>query len=697
VLRALAGPGRPQLGRAAIGRRLGVDRGGERALGTLLEALVREGRIERVGRRYRLPRADGLVEGRLRDDASVVEEGGAVWRVPDSGGAEPGDRVLLQPSDPTRQRGDILDVLGGERTAWVGIFRDRGAGGVVTPYRDEPGADWRIPVARRDRAGALDGAVVVVERRRVVEVLGPPGMPEADFRAVVWRRRLPVAFPRSVQAAADAIPGALDPAEVARRIDLRSQPFVTIDPETARDHDDAVCVAEAPGGGARLWVAIADVSHFVAERDHDDAVCVAEAPGGGARLWVAIADVSHFVAEGSPIDVEALRRGNSVYFPDRAIPMLPERLSGDLCSLRPDAERLALVVELEFDATGAVKHRAFYPAVVRSRARLTYAEAAAAMETGESEQLRLLARLTERLTQRRFDAGSLDFDLPSAEIVLGDDAHPVDIVEAPRTRAHRAIEESMLAANRAVAEALAAAGVPAVFRNHEPPTPEDADALGDVLAAFGLPPDFGEALRRVAGRPEERLVHGIALRSMRQARYEAECRGHYALAFRHYVHFTSPIRRYADLVVHRALKVLLDGRGADASRERMPAMAARVSWRERVAVEAEREMIDLKKCVFMARRVGLQFDGTVSGVAPHGLYVTLDDWFVDGLVHVSKLPGYFEVDDRRFALTSRSGERFRLGDRMRVRVDAVDGVAGHINFSLVHRIASSRSISSSLL
>jgi ribonuclease R len=665
VLRALAGPGRPQLGRAAIGRRLGVDRGGERALGTLLEALVREGRIERVGRRYRLPRADGLVEGRLRDDASVVEEGGAVWRVPDSGGAEPGDRVLLQPSDPTRQRGDILDVLGGERTAWVGIFRDRGAGGVVTPYRDEPGADWRIPVARRDRAGAVDGAVVVVERRRVVEVLGPPGMPEADFRAVVWRRRLPVAFPRSVQAAADAIPGALDPAEVARRIDLRSQPFVTIDPETARDHDDAVCVAEAPGGGARLWVAIADVSHFV--------------------------------AEGSPVDVEALRRGNSVYFPDRAIPMLPERLSGDLCSLRPEAERLALVVELAFDAAGAVQHRAFYPAVVRSRARLTYAEAAAAMETGACEQLRLLERLTQRLTQRRFDAGSLDFDLPSAEIVLGDDAHPVDIVEEPRTPAHRAIEESMLAANRAVAEALAAAGVPAVFRNHEPPAPEDADALGDVLVAFGLPPDFGEALRCVAGRPEERLVHGIALRSMRQARYEADCRGHFALAFRHYVHFTSPIRRYADLVVHRALKALLDGRGADACRDRMRAVAARVSWRERVAVEAEREMIDLKKCVFMAQRVGRNFDGTVSGVAPHGLYVTLDDWFVDGLVHVSKLPGYFEVDDRRFALTSRSGERFRLGDRLRVRVDAVDGVAGHINFSLVHRIASSRSISSSLL
>jgi ribonuclease R len=218
-----------------------------------------------------------------------------------------------------------------------------------------------------------------------------------------------------------------------------------------------------------------------------------------------------------------------------------------------------------------------------------------------------------------------------------------------------------------------------------------------VLTAFGLPPDFGEALRRVAGRPEERLVHGIALRSMRQARYEAECRGHYALAFRHYVHFTSPIRRYADLAVHRALKRLLDGRVADADRERMPATAARVSWRERVAVAAEREMVDLKKCAFMAGRVGLHFDGTVSGVAPHGLYVTLDDWFVDGLVHVSKLPGYFEVDDRRFALTSRSGERFRLGDRLRVRVDAVDGVAGHINFSLAHRIASSRSISSSLL
>ena len=681
MLRALGGPGRPLRSRAAILRRLGTtgrDGGAERALGRLLEALAREGRIEAVGPRYRVPRRDGLVEGRYRDDGaggSVVEEGGVVWRVSDSAGARPGDRVLLQPADPSRRRGEVLDVLGGPRESRVGIFHARGGVGAVTPYRDD--SEWRLAVARRDRGGASDGDVVVLVDRRVVEVLGPPGSPEADFRAVAWRHRLPRAFPEVVRAAADAIAEGLDPAEVARRVDLRDRPFVTIDPETARDHDDAVSVAEAPGGGVRLWVAIADVSHFV--------------------------------AEGSAIDVEALRRGNSVYFPDRAIPMLPERLSGDLCSLRPGAERLALVVELEFDAKAAVRHRAFYPAVVRSRARLTYAEAAGIMagRAADGEPLRLLGRLTERLTQRRFAAGSIDFDLPSAEIVLGDDAHPVDIVEAPRTPAHRAIEEAMLAANRAVAEALAAAGAPAVYRNHEPPAPADAEALCDVLATFGLiragrhgvptPAEIAGALQRVAGRPEERLVHRIALRSMRQARYEAECRGHFALAFRHYLHFTSPIRRYADLVVHRALKALLDGRGSEARQERMRAVAARVSWRERVAQDAEREIIDLKKCVFMAPRVGRQFDGTVSSVAPHGLYVTLDDWFVDGLVHVSKLPGYFEVDARRFALTSRSGERFRLGDRLRVLVDSADCVTGHIDFSLVQRAPSSRSISSSLL
>ncbi len=607
----------------------------------------------------------------------MVEDTGEVWRVSTPAGARRGDRVLLVPSDRSRRRGEVLGVVEGSRETWVGIYRGRGRRGAVTPYRDE--GDWRISVDPRDRAGAREGDVVVVvpgrDRRRggrVVEVLGPPGSPEADCRAVIWRHRLPTAFPDEVLAAADAIPEELDPQEIARRVDLRDRLFVTIDPATARDHDDAVCVEVAPEGGARLWVAIADVSHYV--------------------------------AAGSPIDVEALQRGNSIYFLDRVIPMLPERLSGDLCSLRPGRDRLVLVVELELDRAGVVARRGFYPAVIRSRARLAYDVAARAMEgatTGRevideiAESLRLLGGISRRLTDRRVTAGSLDFELPSAEFVLGDDGRAVDIREAERSIANRAIEESMLAANRAVAEALETAGVPAIYRNHEPPGPDENDALGELLSAFGLlgrhwrhgealsPVEIAAALRRIEGHPAERLVHGTALRSMRRAGYEAHSRGHFALAFPHYLHFTSPIRRYADLVVHRALKVLLSGRKGEAGPASMATVAARISWRERLATEAEREVADLAKCAFMAPQVGREFDGSISGVARHGLYVTLDDWFVDGLVHVSTLPGRFAFDEKRFTLAAKgSGVRFRLGDRLRIRVDAVDLVAAHIDFSI---------------
>jgi ribonuclease R len=701
VLRALAGRGRPLLSGSAILRELGLGREARGALRPVLQTLIREGGVERVGGRYRLPRGDGLVEGIFapsprpgEEKGTVTEEGGASWRVPGSAGARPGDRVLLQPlGDPSRRRGEILQVLEGARETWVGILRRRGGAGVVTPYRDD--ARWRMLVTGRALGEAGDGDVVVAvagrdrarrgapgrnpeTRGRVLEVLGPPGTPEADFRAVVWRRRLPVEFPAEALAQAAALPEGLDPGELARRVDLRGYPFLSIDPATARDCDDAICVAEA-------------------ER-------------GAERLWVAIADVSHYVAEGSPIDVDALRRGNSVYFPERAIPMLPERLSGNLCALRPGVDRLAMVAELEIDRSGQVARRGFYPAVVRSRASLDYDTAARVMEgsaaPGECEdeverQLRLLARVSQRLTERRFAAGSIDFDLPSAEIVLGDNRRPVDIVEAPRTVAHRAIEETMLAANRAVAEVLEASGSPALYRNHEPPAPGDARALEELLAALGLftrrrgtsiaPRDIARAVQEAAGRPEQRLVNQVALRSMRQARYQADNRGHFALAFPHYTHFTSPIRRYADLVVHRALKALIDGRSGaerDPRRlERMRSVAGRVSWRERVAMEAEREMIDLKKCAFMAPRVGEEFDGTVTGVARQGLYVTLDDYFVDGLVHVSTLLGYFELQERAFALVaSGSGERFRLGDRLRVRVDSVDRVQAHIDFSITHRL-----------
>jgi ribonuclease R len=631
-----------------------------------------------------------------------------VWQVADADEAQAGDRVLLRPiGDPGRRRGEILDVLVGRRTTWVGIFRRRGNGGLVTPYRDD--AEWLVDVARGDVGGARDGDVVVVRpaRRRagrgrsgaagpraarapvpraegdVVEVLGPPGHPEADFRTVAWRRRLPLDFPAEVIAAAEALDRELPAAEISRRVDLRDRPFVTIDPATARDHDDALCV-EAAGEGR-------------------------------FRLWVAIADVAHFVAEGSTIDREALRRGNSIYFPDRAIPMLPERLSGDLCSLRPGVDRLVIAVELGVAAGGEVLRRNFYPAVIRSRARLVYGDVAPVMEgAGDgaldpeiAEQLRGLARVTAALRRRRLAAGSIDLDLPAPVIVFGWNGRPIDVVASSRTLAHRAVEDAMLAANRAVAEVIAADRRPAVYRNHEPPLPQDVERLRDLFESFGLeagtlaagarpPPRWiAEALKQVTGRPEERLVHQVVLRSMTQARYGAVRRGHFALAFQHYTHFTSPIRRYADLVVHRALTSILEERRPPARAARaelarrgewMERVAGRTSWRERVAMEAEREVADLQKCAFMRGHVGEVFAATATGAAPFGLWLTLDDHFVEGLVHVSTLPEFVDFDERHRAFEARrSGERFALGDRFDVQVESVDQIQARIDFRILAR------------
>ena len=393
---------------------------------------------------------------------------------------------------------------------------------MVTPYRDD--VEWELRVPRGAWLDARFGDVVVAlvssERRqpkrgrvrgpkgrralaplaRVVEVLGPPGTPEADFRAIAWRHRLPREFPEDALAEAAAPADSLDPAEIARRLDLRRLPFVTIDPATARDHDDAVCVetpeAAASGSGWR------------------SPTSRTSCPKGGA------------------LDSEARRRGNSVYFPDRAIPMLPERLSGELCSLRPGVDRLALAVELTLDARGALQGARFHEAVIRSRARLVYEDAARVMEGEASadvpggevtEQLQRLAVLALRLSKRRFAAGAIDFDLPSAEIVLGDEGHPTDIVEAPRTLAHRAIEEAMLLANRAVAEQLVAAEVPALYRVHEAPTPT---ALGGAARAARSVRTARPAARRAVrlardrrgraarcgpSRGEARPLHGAAL------------------------------------------------------------------------------------------------------------------------------------------------------------------------------------------
>jgi ribonuclease R len=450
-----AGGGRPWPLRRLTAR-LGLRSGSpaSKALRRLLRELEDQGLVERFDGQVQLLRSDGLVEGELQRGGFVVDAAGREWRVADEGSARRGDRVLLWPDAdqaPGAAVGEIVHVLSPEADRWVGRLRVEAGRSEVEPYgRAGPPS---LRVARDDRGGAADGEMVeaVAVRRgrsrqpwaRVVRALGRPGSPDADFAALVWRHRLPVEFPPdALREAGQATRRAERGGE---RRDLTELPFVTIDPATARDHDDAVCV-ETAGEGV-------------------------------LRLWVAIADVAHFVREGGPIDREALQRGNSVYLPDRALPMLPEALSSGACSLVPDVDRLVLAVELVIGRDGAVRDRAFHRARIRSRARLAYEDAAAVME-GDPQApvarelhapLRRLAEVSEWLRRQRRAAGTIDLELPEALITLDENGWPVASGRAPRTVAHRAIEEAMLAANRAVAGLLEGRGVVAVHRVHEPP------------------------------------------------------------------------------------------------------------------------------------------------------------------------------------------------------------------------------------
>jgi ribonuclease R len=514
----------------------------------------------------------------------------------------------------------------------------------------------------REATGLRPGEIVSVRfeprgRVRVGRRLGRVGDPELDFLGLCDAHALPRGFPAACQREIEALAP-----EPGPRLDLRELPFVTIDPLRARDHDDAV---------------------------------FAERRASGFALWVAIADVAEFVPAGSALDREARKRGNSVYLPDRVVPMLPERLSGDLCSLRPGAERLALAVELAIDPDGALRRLRVAPCRIRSQAKLAYEEAAAVMEGAASRgaeldaSLRALAELARLLRERRVAAGSLDFELSEPEPVLDGRGRVSAIGLAARGVAHRAIEEAMLAANRAIAELLVEARWPTLHRVHEPPDPAALAELEPVLASLGLwpgrmrrapgPDDLADLVEAARERADGGVVHGLIVRSLRQARYAEHPLGHFALGFEHYLHFTSPIRRYADLVVQRAVKAQLAG--ARPARAPLSDLAEHLSRRERDAAQAEYQALDWKRAALLLPRVGQSFEGRVSAIAPPGLFVTLEAVRGDGLVPAESLPRRARLDLRRAELTL-GRERIRLGDRVAVRLAGVDPARGRFRLAL---------------
>jgi len=558
----------------------------------------------------------------------------------------------------------IVGVLERTREGWCAIPR----GGLLPPFRivgdtsPRPSDAGRIGLVRVTAAPA-PGRWPAGELERV---LGQPDDLEVQVLTVALEYGLAVDFPADVADEAERLPTDPSPVDFEGRRDLRALPFVTIDGETARDFDDAVHVERA---------------------------------GTGWRAWVAIADVAHYVRPGSALDREAARRGTSVYFPDRALPMLPERLSAELCSLRPGRLRLAIVVEMTFDARGRRTDASVHRGVIASTARLTYTHVAAVLagepgpERAAFETLRSLMRV---LLRRRTAGGALDLDLPEAVIDLSAEGRAVGVRLLDRTDAHRVIEELMLEANQAVAAFLERHEVPFPYRIHEPPLPADVAALDASLAPFGFglgrhheiqPKVVQGLLRELAGHPLARVLTRLVLRSLRQARYHTTNAGHFGLAFRSYCHFTSPIRRYPDLLVHRQVGRVLEGEVERARREseRLEGASLASSTAERVAMEAERAMIDLKKAEFIQARVGEPFSGTIVAVVRFGFFVELDPWPIEGLVKVDTLTDdhYRFLEAEGVLVGVRRRRRFRLGDRVAVAVTAVSLGRREIDLALV--------------
>lgn len=662
-----------------------------------LEQLEADGVLYRVQRqRYAAPERINLLVGRIQ-----TTRGGAGFLVPEDRSPDvyipvqalntalDGDRVVVRVESRQRgerPRGRVIRVLERSRTTVVGVFHGvkpgrggrRSSHGFVVP--EDRKLPWDVFIARGG-GGAVEGDVVVVritdwgsEHRgpagEIEEVLGRYGSPGVDVLAIVRGHELATDFPSDVEAAAEALRArGVTEADMASREDLRDLLVFTIDPADAKDHDDALSI---------------------------------EAIEGGWRVGVHIADVSHYVTEGGPIDAEALRRGTSVYLVDRVIPMLPHALSTDICSLVPDADRLTLSLFMDVGPDGAVRAHRLVRAVIRSRHRVAYEDAQAVIDgrggidRDTDAALRQLNEVALLLRRLRVERGSLDFDLPETRVVLDLSGEPTDIQRITRLDAHRLVEDFMLLANETVARRASQAGLPFLFRIHEAPDTTRMEQLRDFVATFGhrltgrggapTPKDLQRLLRSAEGRPEEALVSTVVLRSMKQARYSEQNLGHYGLATRMYTHFTSPIRRYPDLVVHRiAAAVFIGGRNAWLDSERIADIARTSSERERLAVAAERDSKDLKKVQFMARHVGDDFDGTISSVTAFGFFVLLDDFFVEGLVHVSSLDDdyYLFVEEQYAIIGERTRRRFRTGDRLRVKVAAADIEQRRIDFLLL--------------
>ena len=617
-----------------------------------------------------------------------------------------GDRAMARMSGLDRKgrpEGKIVEVL--ERTNKSLVGRVVRGQGVTIVAAEDKRINQDILIPYHLDMGAKVGQVVIVEiteqpsanahpMGKVVQILGNYADSGMEIEIALRKHKLPHQFSPAALHQAEAIPKLVQPNDYKGRIDLRELPLITIDGETARDFDDAV------------------FAEPILSPSPQPSPASGRASIQGWRLVVAIADVSFYVKPDDALDKDALERGNSIYFPRRVIPMLPEALSNGLCSLNPDVERLCMVCDMVVSADGKVQKYKFYPSVMLSKARMTYTKVAEMLENPHGETAKeyahimlhvqnLYALFKAMLIQRQ-KRGAIEFETAETMMIFNDQGKIDSIVPTTRNEAHRIIEECMLAANVCAADYLHANKHAALYRIHEGPTPEKLELLRTFMAEFGFgvgggdkphAKDYAKLMEQIKQRPDEQLLQTVLLRSMQQAVYSPDNVGHFGLAYEAYAHFTSPIRRYPDLLIHRAIKAVLNGETYKA--KDWNNLGAHCSMTERRADDASRDVTNWLKCFYMQDKIGEVFEGTVAGVTAFGVFVALDGVYVEGLLHVTELGNdYFHYDKARHEMIGeRTNARYRLGDRLTVKVARVDLETSKMDFSLVNKLGENKASS----
>lgn len=665
---------------------------------TLLEEMEQEGLIIKTRKkRFGVPERMGLVVGRLQ-----ANQKGFGFIIPDRAeiedvfipsnllnGAMHNDRVIgrvnAMNTKSKRAEGEIIRILERANDEIVGIYEDSKNFGFVVP--DDPRINVDIYIPKKEGKKVKSGNKVVCqitrwpEARRnpegiIIEVLGHPEDNETNIQAVIRKFKLETEFPADVVSEVENIPEEIPQEEIKRRVDLRDLRMVTIDGADAKDLDDAVSIEKLDNGNYRLGVHIADVTHYVKEN--------------------------------SPLDKEALKRGTSVYLVDRVIPMLPQKLSNGVCSLNPKIDRLTLTVFMEIDKGGKVQKHQVLESVIKIDERMIYEEVSDILENDDQalkekynalvDDFKMMEELCKILRKRREDRGAIDFDFPEAKVILDEKGVPLEVKKYDRRIANRIIEEFMLVCNETVAEYFYWMNVPFVYRVHEDPSVEKLEDFNKFIHNFGYhlkgltnevhPKVLQELLKKIEGKREEVVINTLMLRSLKKARYAADNLGHFGLAAEYYCHFTSPIRRYPDLAIHRIIKYILNYGAKNQWLDKVSGLVGYIgeqsSIRERTADEAERETVDMKKCQYMAEKIGEVYEGVVSGIISFGMFVELDNT-IEGMIRVSSLiDDYYIFDSEQYTLTGERKKRiFRIGDVLKIKVAKVNVLQREIDFTLM--------------